>query len=261
MAVSTFTVLYSHHLCLVLKHFHHFEVKLPSRWIVTPHSPSQPWHCPSAFCSSGFKNIQYIYKGDPQDPQNLCIKKLCIYSYMFKFQSPSNYSPLDVIYLSRHFSHCLKQFLNSLTLMPVSASAIFCFISSTSAKHFPLRSFLIQGNKKKVIWGEIRWIGRVGHRGHDIFGQTLLNTQHSVGRGARKSPIMKWANTLSLQKKNSLKPNAASHNNAGWYTDTDGLLEHSPSGGSLYYKGPALQKIIPVFRIFPPRKKLFHVCP
>ena len=45
-------------------------------------------------------------------------------------------------------------------------------------------------------------------------------------------------------KKNSLKPNAASHNNASWYTDTDGFLEHSPSGGNLYYKGPILQKII-----------------
>ena len=39
---------------------------------------------------------------------------------------------------------------------------------------------------------------------------------------------------------------AASHNNASWYTDTDGFLEHLPCGGSLYYKGPALQKLIPV---------------
>ena len=45
-------------------------------------------------------------------------------------------------------------------------------------------------------------------------------------------------------KKISRKPNAASHNNASWYTDKDGLLEHPSSGGSLYYKGPALQKII-----------------
>ena len=37
--------------------------------------------------------------------------------------------------------------------------------------------------------------------GHAIFGQKLLNTQHSVGRCAGKSPIMKWANALSLQKK------------------------------------------------------------
>ena len=29
-------------------------------------------------------------------------------------------------------------------------------------------------------------------------------------------------------------------------TDTDGLLEHSSSGGRLYYKGPALQEITSV---------------
>ena len=52
----------------------------------------------------------------------------------------------------------------------------------------------------------------------------------------------------SLQK-NSQNPNVASHNNAIWYTDTDGFLEHSPSGGSLYYKGPALQRIIPFFLV------------
>ena len=38
-----------------------------------------------------------------------------------------------------------------------------------------------------------------------------------------------------------------SHNNTSWYTDTDGFLEHSPRRGSLYYKAPTLQKIIPVF--------------
>ena len=35
------------------------------------------------------------------------------------------------------------------------------------------------------------------------------------------------------------------HNNTSWYTDSVGLLDHSPSRGSLYYKGPAFQKIIP----------------
>ena len=50
----------------------------------------------------------------------------------------------------------------------------------------------------------------------------------------------------SLQK-NSLKPNAASHNNSSWYTDTGGFLEHPPSWGSLYHKGPTIQKIILVF--------------
>ena len=54
------------------------------------------------------------------------------------------------------------------------------------------------------------------------------------------------------KKKNSLQPNAASHNNASWYTDPDGFLEHSASGGSLYYNGPGLQKIIPFWGWGPP---------
>ena len=152
-----------------------------------------------------------------------------MYSYMFKLQSPSQYSPFDAIHLSRHFFHCSKQFLNMLTLIPFSASANFYFTSSISAKHFLLRTFFIWGNKKEVAWGEIRWIGTVGHRGHAIFGQKLLNTQHGVSRCACKSSIMKWANVLSLQKK-SLKPNTASHTTTSWCTDTDELLEHSPIG-------------------------------
>ena len=65
-----------------------------------------------------------------------------------------------------------------------------------------------------------------------------------MGRCSRKS----WkGQASSIFKKISLKPNAASHDNASCYTDTDGFLEHSPSRGSVYYKGPALQEIIPGF--------------
>ena len=134
--------------------------------------------------------------------------------------------------------------------MPCSTSAIFCFTSSTSAKHFSLRTVFIWGDKKKshLWWDQVNRKGWVWGSCH--FGQKMLNIQHGVGRCACKSPIMKWANALkesSKKKKNSLKPNAASHNNTSWDTDTDGFLEHSPSGGSLHYKVPALQKIIQVF--------------
>ena len=58
---------------------------------------------------------------------------------------------------------------------------------------------------------------------------------------------MKWANALKeYLKKFTEAERAASHNNISGCTDTNGLLEHSPSGGSLYYKGPVLQKITPV---------------
>ena len=55
---------------------------------------------------------------------------------------------------------------------------------------------------------------------------------------------------VESSKKNSPKPNAASHNNASWYTDTDGFIEHSPTRGSLY-KGPIFPKIIPAFFVSP----------
>ena len=51
----------------------------------------------------------------------------------------------------------------------------------------------IETKKSHSGWDQV--IGRVGLGGHAV-----LNTQHSVDRWAHKSPIMKWANTLSLQK-------------------------------------------------------------
>ena len=59
-----------------------------------------------------------------------------------------------------------------------------------------------------------------------VFGEKLLNTQCGVGRCVHKLPIMKWANVFSLKKKFT-EPNAASHNNTIWYTDTEGFLEQS----------------------------------
>ena len=37
---------------------------------------------------------------------------------------------------------------------------------------------------------------------HVIFGQKLLNTQHSVVKCTHKSPIMKWANVLKKSLQN-----------------------------------------------------------
>ena len=57
-----------------------------------------------------------------------------------------------------------------------------------------------------------------------VWADALLN--HEIGKHVER-----------VFQKNLLKPNAASHNNASWYTDTDGFLEHSPSRENLYYKG------------------------
>ena len=124
-----------------------------------------------------------------------------MYSYMFKLQSPSKYSPFDAIDLLKHFFHCLKQFLDLSILMPFSDSVTFCFTSSISEKQFPLRTFFIQGNKKKVAQGEIKWMERVEHGGHNVFGQKWMNTEHDMGRCTCKSLIMKWANALKESSK------------------------------------------------------------
>ena len=127
---------------------------------------------------------------------------MCIYSYNFKLQSPWGYSPLDASHLSGHFFHCSEQVLKSLILIPSSDSAILCFTSSTSTKHsFPFEVVLIQRNKRKFLRDENRWIGRVGHESHTVFGQQLLSTQRGVGRCAHNSPIMKCANTMNESSK------------------------------------------------------------
>ena len=124
---------------------------------------------------------------------------------MFKLKSPSKYSPFDTIHLLRHFFPLLKTVLNSLILIPFSASAVYCFTSSILAKHFSLRIFFTWGNKKNVSHSQIRWIRRVGHGSVAIFGPKLLNTQCSVGRCADKLPIMKWANVLKESSKKFTK--------------------------------------------------------
>ena len=109
---------------------------------------------------------------------------------------------------------------------------------------FPSEDFFHLGKQKKVS-------GRDGvNREGGAWGscwfwpKTFEHSKTGVGRCAHKYPHEMSKYVERVFKKNSLKPNTASHNNTSWYPDTDGFLEYSPSWGSLYYKGPALQKII-----------------
>ena len=149
-------------------------------------------------------------------------------------------------YTYRDIFPLLKTVLNSLILIPFRASAIFCFTSSTSAKCFPLRIFFSWRNKK-VAWGKIRWIGRGGPGDQAFFWSKTA--QYSVQCGQVRLEI-----THHKMGKKIHWSHIASHSNASWHTDTDGFLEHSPSRGCLYYKGPALQKIILFFGVPP------HIC-
>ena len=95
--------------------------------------------------------------------------------------------------------HCSKQFLSSLILMPFSASCHFLFHLFHMGKMFPFEDFFHRGNKKSCLgWDHVNREG--GAQWTCRFGQKMLNIQHGVGRCPCKSPIMKWANTLSLQK-------------------------------------------------------------
>ena len=120
-----------------------------------------------------------------QENLEIIYTKLCIFSYMFKLQSPSKYSLFDAVHLWRHFSTAQ----NLSILMCFSAAATFCFTSSTLAKCFPLRSLLIRETKKAT---QRDWVNREGEAwGHASLGQKQLNTERGVGSCACKSSIMK----------------------------------------------------------------------
>ena len=153
-------------------------------------------------------------------------------------------SPLHLMqYIYRDVFSTAQKFLNSSILMPFSASAIFLFrlfhigkMRTFSSRETKKSWFFPSGeaNKIKVAWGEIGWIGRVGHRGHD-----LQNTQCVLGSCPCKSPGMKRANALTILEKNSLKPNTAS-NSVSWYTDNRWVPRTLTQWGK-----PALQRAHP----------------
>ena len=158
--------------------------------------PYQTFNVCTYICAYTCMCNTYIYTwGDPKTPKFI-YKKLCIYSHMFKLQSPSKYSPSDAMHLSRHCFHCSEQFLNSSFWMSYAVSAIFVSPLPYGQNISLWGLFQLEERKRKVTLGEIEWIERVGHVGLAVFGQKLMNTQHSVTRCACKSPIMRCANVL-----------------------------------------------------------------
>ena len=141
------------------------------------------------------------------------------------------------------FSPLPKQFLNTLILMPLSASTVFLFYLFHIGKMVPFKDFFHLGKQKTKCLG-----ARSGEWGGWGIGVMLFLVKNCW------TLSLVWAGTLinhpswngqmrSVFKKNSLKLNAASHTTTSWYTDTDASPEFLPSTGSLYYKGPTLQKI------------------
>ena len=205
-----------------------------------------------------FKWLHHKTQGGTQESLEFIYKKLCIYSYKFKLQSPSKYSTFDAIHLSRLFP-LLKSVVD---LVDFDAFLCFChflFHLFFFGVMFPFEDFFHPGKQKKSL-GEIWWIGRVGHRVM-LFLVKKCWALRAVWAGALvEYPSWNGQTQWKSLQKNSLKLNTASHNNTSWYTDTDGFLEHSPSQGSLYYKAPSIQKIILgcfLFLVFP-RIYQFH---
>ena len=163
---------------------------------------------------------------------------------MFKLQSPSKCSSFDAIHVLRHFFSTAQNsfwtcwFWCLLVLLPFLVSPL------PDQQNIFLWGLFLSGETKKSHSGWDLVNRQGGAAGHATSGQKLLNTAQceQVRSHITHHGQMHW-----VFKKISLTPNAASHNNAIWYTDTGGFLEHSLSGGSLYYKGPILQKIILVF--------------
>ena len=127
----------------------------------------------------------------------------------------------------------------------------FCVSPLPHQQNVSLWGLFHPGNKtnkqNKSPWGLDEVNTEDGSQGSCCFGSKTAEHSAQCGQvGLSITHQEMGKHTESLQKGNSLKPNTASHINTSWYTDTYGFLENSPSGGSLYFKGPTLQKIIPV---------------
>ena len=152
-------------------------------------------------------------------PQMEFTYKNCVFILIFKLQSPSKYSPFVAIhwillqYFWTHPFWCL------LVLLPFFVSPLPHWQNISFWGIFS--SWETNKIKSCLVWD--KWIRRVGHRGHAVFGQKLLNTKCSGGRCAHKLPIMKWANVL----KESSKRNCQSQTQPLITTPTGTLIQMS----------------------------------
>ena len=118
------------------------------------------------------------YEGRP--PKMEFINKIfCTYSYMFKLQSLSKYSPFDAIHLWRHFFPLLKNRFWTHQFWCILVFLLFFVSALPHQQNIPLWGPFSSGETNKGHLGlrsgeEGGW--RVEHGGHAIFGQKLLNT-------------------------------------------------------------------------------------
>ena len=133
------------------------------------HKPlfSLPQPPPWCMHTGGPAAAMLMFKGRPPKTWHLFIK-YCVF-----ILTCLNFSHLQgtlhlIQYTYQDVFFSTTQFVNSSILMPFSASAVFCFTSSTLAKCFPLNPFFHPGKQKQVTQGETGWTGRVGHGSHAV---------------------------------------------------------------------------------------------
>ena len=134
--------------------------------------------------------MEFIYK-------NLCIYAMCL--NISNFQSTLHlmqYTYQDVFSTAQN-SFWTCRFWCLLVLLLFFASPLSHRQNISLWGLFSSR----ETNKKKISRGETVEQGGWSIGVMLFFGQKLLNTQHSVGRCAHKSPIMKWVNALKKPSK------------------------------------------------------------
>ena len=126
-------------------------------------------------------------------------------------------------------------FLNSPILMPFSAFAIFLFYLFHIGNTFPFEDFFsFWGSKRKICSGPDRVNAEGGAWRSCCFLVKNCWTLSTVWAGVLVNhPSWNGQSHWKILQKKFTELNTASHNNASWCTDVDGLLEHLLSGGSL----------------------------
>ena len=105
-------------------------------------------------------HIWIVWEWPPQKPE-IIYQKMCIYSYMFKLQSCSKYSPFDAMRLSRCFSQCSNQFVNGFDSDAFQCFRRFSVSPLPHRQNVPLWAHFSCGETKKSCLGQ-DWVNREG---------------------------------------------------------------------------------------------------
>ena len=92
------------------------------------------------------------------------------------------YSPPRSLYCSMRILHCWKRCCRSSSDSLFMSSAAFAVTASTDSNLILFNADLIFGNKKKVTWGQVRWVRWMFQHGDLVLRQKRLDRQGVVCR-------------------------------------------------------------------------------